>query len=124
MSKYKDLVYMVMDQVKIISDDSIITEDHVVFLLSKYRAFLIKQKYLDKGESVPEEYYQTLCLDLERHNFFGGACYGNDYLRTTETVPYTVSGTTPRVYTKDYYQSNIQYVSRDRMKHTGTNKYL
>jgi hypothetical protein len=42
MSKYKELVYMVLDSVKIVSDDSIINEDHVIFLLNKYRAFLIK----------------------------------------------------------------------------------
>lgn len=124
MSKYKDLVYMVMDQLKIISDDSIITEDHVIFLLSKYRAFLIKQQYLDKGQSVPEIYYQTLCLDLERYNFYDNKCIGNTYLRTTKKVPTTLSGTSVKVYPKDFYEGNIQYVNRERMKYVGTNKYL
>lgn len=124
MSKYKELVYMVMDQLKLISDDSIITEDHVIYLLSKYRSFLIKQQYLDKGQSVPEIYYQTLCLDLERYNFYNDSCSGNTYLRTKQKVPITVSGTTTRVYPKDFYTGNIQYVSRERMKYVGTNKYL
>ena len=31
---------------------------------------------------------------------------------------------TPRVYTKDFYQGDITYVSRERMKYVGYNKWL
>lgn len=124
MSKYKDLVYMVMDEVKMLSDDSIITEDHVVFLLSKYRAYLIKKEYTDKDKTVPESYYQTLCLDLERVKALDGVCSSATYLRTTEALPTVMEGTAVKVYPTDYYSGNIEYVSRDRMKYVGTNKYL
>lgn len=39
------MVYMVLDQLKAMSDDFYYTEDHILFLLDKYRAFLLKQKY-------------------------------------------------------------------------------
>jgi hypothetical protein len=38
MSKVKELVYMVLDEVKLLSDDAYYTEEHIVFLLGKYRA--------------------------------------------------------------------------------------
>jgi len=107
MATYKELVYMVLDQLKIISDDSIITEDHVIFLLSKYRAFLLKQQYLSKGKSIPNDYYQTICLDLEKYNFFNNSCFGKDYLRTVKQVPGILSGTTPRIYQTDFHIMNI-----------------
>lgn len=45
MTTYKELVYMVLDELKAKSDDFYYTEDHIIFLLEKYRAFLLKQKY-------------------------------------------------------------------------------
>ena len=38
---------MVLDEIKLTSDDSIINENHVIFLLNKYRTFLLKQRYSD-----------------------------------------------------------------------------
>ena len=45
MATYRELVYMVLDELKARSDDFYYTEDHIMFLLDKYRAFLLKQKY-------------------------------------------------------------------------------
>jgi hypothetical protein len=45
MATYRELVYMVLDELKARSDDFYYTEDHIMFLLEKYRAFLLKQKY-------------------------------------------------------------------------------
>lgn len=45
MTTYRELVYMVLDELKAKSDDFYYTEDHIIFLLEKYRAFLLKQKY-------------------------------------------------------------------------------
>ena len=68
MSTYKHLVYLVLDELKLMSDDSFFTEDHVIFLLNKYRAFLLKQRYSDIRKEIPTSNYQTLCLELEEHN--------------------------------------------------------
>lgn len=47
----KDIVYYILDIVHNISDDSIITEDHVVFLMKKYRSLLIKREIDKEKES-------------------------------------------------------------------------
>jgi hypothetical protein len=39
---WKELVYMVLDELKLVSDDSTFTEDHVMFTLNKYRTFVLK----------------------------------------------------------------------------------
>ena len=41
-STYRELVYLVLDELKLVSDDSSFTEDHVIYLLDRYRPFLLK----------------------------------------------------------------------------------
>ena len=38
MSTYREIVYMVLDELKLESDDAYYTQDHVIFLINKYRA--------------------------------------------------------------------------------------
>ena len=125
MSKYSELVYMVLDEVKGMSDDFTYTEDHVIFLLDKYRGFLLKQKYSDIKKQIPESNYQTICLDLIQVPAINGeSCEGGTYLRSNIKVPFLMQIGNPRVYPIDYYQGDITYVSRDRMRYVGYNKYL
>ena len=125
MSKYSELVYMVLDEVKGMSDDFTYTEDHVIFLLDKYRGFLLKQKYSDIKKQIPESNYQTICLDLIQVPAINGEpCEGGTYLRSNIKVPFLMQIGNPRVYPTDYYQGDITYVSRDRMRYVGYNKYL
>ena len=44
MATYKELVYMCLDELKLKSDDSFIQQEHIIFLLDKYRAFILKQR--------------------------------------------------------------------------------
>lgn len=60
MNTYRQLVYMVYDELKINSDDSIWEVDHLIFLLNKYRALLIKQRYGAIKKVIPQTYFQTL----------------------------------------------------------------
>lgn len=125
----KELIYYILDSVKVISDDSIITEDHVFYLTKKYRSFLIKkeqEKEKSTTDIASEFEYQQICLDLEKVPAIDGEpCTGGYYLRTTKAVPKTLEGTTPRVYPIDFYQAiNIVYIPRDRMRYIGTNKFL
>ena len=125
MSTYKELVYMCLDELKLYSDDALYTEEHIMFLLGKYRTFLIKQRYSDIKKQIPESNYQTICLDLiEVPAISGEPCEGGSYLRSKEKVPFLMKIGNPRVYPIDYYQGEITYVSRDRMRYVGYNKYL
>ena len=125
MSTYKELVYMCLDELKLYSDDALYTEEHIMFLLGKYRTFLIKQRYSDIKKQIPESNYQTICLDLiEVPAILGEPCEGGSYLRSKEKIPFLMKIGNPRVYPIDYYQGEITYVSRDRMRYVGYNKYL
>ena len=125
MSTFKELIYLVLDELKGMSDDFDFTEDHVHYLLTKYRAFLLKQRYSDIKKQIPESNYQTICLDLINVPAISGEpCTGGVYLRSKQKVPFLMQIGTPRVYPIDYYQGEITYVSRDRMRYVGYNKFL
>lgn len=116
---------MVLDELKLYSDDASYTEEHVMFLLDKYRAFLLKQRYSDVKKQIPESNYQTICLDLiEVPAISGEPCEGGSYLRSKEKIPFLMKIGNPKVYPVDYYQGEITYVSRERMRYVGYNKYL
>ena len=125
----KEIVYMVLDLAKAnTSDDSFFTEDHIVFLLKKYRSFLIKKELeKQKTSNVPSEFeYQQICLDLEKVPAMDGEpCTGGYYLRTTQKIPKVLDETYPTVYPMDFFQGiNICFVTRDKMRYVGTNKFL
>ena len=126
----KEIVYMVLDLAKAnTSDDAFFTEEHVIFLLKKYRSFLIKkeqEKQRATTDIASEFEYQQICLDLEKVAAIDGSpCSGGYYLRTTKKIPKILEGNEPRVYPIDFYQGiNISYIPRDRMRYVGTNKFL
>lgn len=125
MSTYREIVFMIMDELKLSSDDSYFTEDHIIFLASKYRAFLLKQRYSDIKKQIPESNLSTICLDLiEVPAISGEACEGGSYLRTTNKIPFMMYSNQPRVYPIDFYQGEITYIDRNRMRYVGHNKYL
>lgn len=62
---YRELVYMCLDEIKLASDDSYITEDHILFLISKYRAFLLRQKYDKTTLPVAESNYQKIKVSID-----------------------------------------------------------
>ena len=125
----KEIVYMCLDLLKGFSDDFVYTEEHIIFLCKKYRAFLIKKEQdKNKGteDTASEFEMQQICLDLEKVPAIDGEpCTGGYYLRTTKPIPKILEGYQPKVYPIDYYQGiHISYVSRDRMRFVGTNPYL
>lgn len=125
MSTYRELTNMVLDELKIISDDSHFQEEHVIFLLDKYRSLILKQKYEKEKQEMPESNYQTICLDLEKiPSYDGDVCGGRGYLRSKQKIPTLMYMTQPKVGTTDYFSGNIEYTNRDRFKYTGNNKYL
>lgn len=126
----KEITYMCLDLAKArTSDDSFFAEEHVIFLLKKYRSFLIKKEQEKEKAStdIASEFeYQQICLDLEKVAAIDGEpCTGGYYLRTTKKIPKILEGNQPRVYPIDFYQGiNICFIPRDRMRYVGTNKFL
>lgn len=125
MSTYRELIYTILDALKLASDDAIYNEDYILYLLGKYRGLLLKQSYKDIKKEIPDSNYQTICLDLIQVPAIAGEpCEGGTYLRSKQKIPFLMTITTPRVYTEDYYQGTITYVSRERMRYVGDNKWL
>lgn len=126
----KEIVYMILDLAKAnTSDDAFFVEEHVVFLLKKYRSFLIKkeqEKEKANTDIASEFEYQQICLNLEKVAAIDGEpCTGGYYLRTTKKIPKILEGNQPRIYPIDFYQGiNICFIPRDRMRYVGTNKFL
>lgn len=125
MSTYRELVSIILDEIKAVSDDSHFTEEHAVFLLDRYRIFLLSQRYKDIRKEIPESNYQTICLDLEHITDINGVpCTGANYLRSTKQIPHMMSIGSQKVTTLDYFQGNINYTNSERFKYVGHNKFL
>lgn len=121
---FKELVYMVLDEIKGISDDFTFTEDHVIFLLNKYRAFLLKQRYSDIKRQIPESNYQTICLDLENINLNECFYKDNTYVRSVQKIPFLMTIGNPKVTSDNYYIGEFNLITKERMRYTGYNKHL
>lgn len=127
MVTYKQLVYLILDELKLSSDDAYFNEEHILFLLDKYRAKVLNEKYAQQGmASANESNFQEICLNLEVENNTseGAFCGCNNYLRSKETIPTMLSSFSPSVFTCDFYDTYIEYVSKERMRYVGNNRFL
>ena len=97
---FRELTYLVLDEVKQLSDDAYFTEDHVIFLLSKYRSFLLKQRYSDMKKMIPETNYQTITMNMEAVPAMPGDSDPLDfqYLKSIKNIPIPLQAGFPRVY--------------------------
>lgn len=113
---YRELVYMALDALKIHSDDSKFTEDHVIFLLNKYRAYALHQKYSKTLEGVNNSNYQTLNINIDTDLSFK---------KSTSKIPGIIKITLPEVYSNTKFDNDpIVFVSEDRIKYVGYNRFL
>lgn len=126
MATYREVVYMALDELKLISNDATYTPEHLIFLADKIRALLLDRRYRDarKGE-VSRSNYQEICFDLiEVPAIPGTSCYGI-YLRSTEKVPSLMSVGIKHIYPVDYFSSeHISFIPLERMPYVGNNKWL
>lgn len=117
---------MVLDEIKLISNDSIITEDHVQFLANQYRYFLLyNKKYKEGLTALSTSNEQTICVDLSIVDSIPGLSVCNDiYLRSDQAIPDLMDSSTARVTGVNLFGTNIAYVSRERFKYVGYNKWM
>lgn len=124
--KIKELVYMVLDEIKGLSDDFTYTEDHVIFLLNKYRTSLLKQKYKDDKGSMHSSNFQTMSLALNNSLQNMDYLLERQYKKSTERIPNLLTDKGVRVYPNTQFLDNadIAFITEDRMRYVGYNKYL
>lgn len=65
---YAEVVYMILDELKLSSDDSYFNEYHVLMLADKYRAMILKQRYKDIKKTVPYSNYQEVMFTLNKRS--------------------------------------------------------
>lgn len=142
MSTYRELIYMVLDKVKESTDDAYFKEEHVAFLMDKYRPFLLKQRYADIRKSISQNNYSRFIVTLNVStgtNTNLGITYnyttdGKIWYSTT-TMPRFISlnGETEEFKIFNYgvdatvnnvFKGDFSIVSQERFKYIGENKWL
>lgn len=126
MALLREIVYYCLDAIKSSNGDSDVTEEHVIFLANHYRLFLIEQKKKKEGDSsLSSSNEQTICLDLEKADAIPGLDYCNDtYLRSIQEIPELMNKESIKVNLSDYFNIMTAFVTKDRFKYVGHNKYL
>lgn len=125
---YREVIYMVNDLCKQFSDDTSFTEDHILFLINKYRGALLQQ-YLSVKKQVPHSNYQTITITM---NCNVPIKSNTVQFTSTTTIPYLLSIGNPSVYTSDYYVDPffnqfvgpVNVVSRERLRYVGYRNHL
>ncbi len=119
---FGELIFIVLDELKNSSDDQFFNENHVKFLLSKYRSFLLKQRYADVKKQIPNSNYQSICINLDLTE--GDICGNGEYLKSLEKIPFSLSITTPKISPTDFFANEITYTNWSRFRYVGNTKYL
>ena len=101
---YREIVYACMDLLKFSSDDSYYTEDHIIFIASKMRNMILKQRYSDIKKQIPESNYQTICMDLQVTDAIDGVPCTGQYLKSIQEIPITMK---PFVHHQIYLSSQL-----------------
>lgn len=119
MKTYRDVVYLILDSLKDITDDGYWEADHIVAQINKYRSLLFKQRYLDRKKEIPNVFYQRLTVGFEVNESF---CV------STKKIPGSIDNGIINTYT--YLQTpeiggnQINIVTPQRFKTLGYNKWL
>ena len=117
---------MVLDFLKLSSDDAYYTEDHVRFLLNKYRAYVLKSKYEDNQKnpsSVPSDSNtQTLDVTFEHVNGVDGVDCTGHFLRSIEEIPSPMFWYNFKVRAGVMFGDNIILTMPTRFRYAGTGK--
>jgi hypothetical protein len=136
MATYREMTYMVLDSLKVTSDDAFYNEEHVLFLLGRIRSLLLLRKYnaerryaSSPATQSPTEgsyqNYQMLCLDLEESDLLPGACGGQGWLRSTKKIPALLGIGYTMAYPKhSMIGERVTFIPVERMPYVGYNKWL
>lgn len=136
MSTYREMLHIVLDELKLASDDAYFTDGHIVFLLGKYRAYLLKKEYGDSSSAfgraaiaarkyVPEGNYQTLCLHLKTVDVVPGMCEYGKIVKSVEELPNLLNVGVKKIYAENYMMelSNVCFVPQEQMRYVGRDRY-
>ena len=124
MYTYNHAIYMVLDFLKISSDDAYYTPDHVAFLLNKYRAYVLKTKYEDTGKTPSDDNYQTLNLKFEVTDKIEGFEGSGQYLKSVGKIPSSLNIGASWLSGADLFDTDLCMVTPVRFRYVGFNKWM
>lgn len=121
MKTYRDMIFIILDELKIMSDDSVWEYEHIVALLNKYRAMLIKQRYLDKKVPMPSAFYQRLKLSFDI-NFYRGKVF-----KSKKRLPPVTGNSMLSLHTflfmDNGYQLNVNLINSQQFRVISYNRW-
>lgn len=130
MSKYAEVVYMVNDLVKLTSNDSVFTEDHIIYLLDTTRATLLEQRTKLAALTLSSDNYQTIRIPLKKDVSEPYSCYSGCYQYKSKCpipsimfpsgVKIGYSGIVKKFGRVSF---RVQYVTPERFTFCGESKY-
>lgn len=128
MATFREIVYMALDLLKERSDDAYYTEEHMMFLAGKFRAYLLERKYSkSRNKAFTEmsgENEQEICVSLEKTHLLPNGC-GGTWLKSTEPIPETLDVSEPKISTiSPMIHSMVTMIPEERMPYVGYNKWL
>lgn len=66
MANRLELVYSIKELMKEHTDDTLMSDRHILFLFNTYRAKYLRQLYSNRAKELDSSSTQTLCLDMEK----------------------------------------------------------
>lgn len=120
MSTYREVVYLVSDEMKNVSDDSIVNIDHIAFVVDKHRASVLKQLYSSIKKDSPQSNYQTICVKMQPEE--GDICEC-PYLKSVHKIPFAMQTGPVTIGNNGVTNNRITFVDRNRFAYAGTGRY-
>ena len=118
---YREIVYAILDEAKVISDDTLLENEHLIYIANKYRALLFNQKYKGKKIEIPFAWYQRLNVN------FTYPSIGSNIYKSTKQIPKILDTTNLWQYTfistKGINTPNLNFINPQRFKICGYNKW-
>lgn len=123
MNTYREIVFIIQDILKNISDDKHFNENHLMYLANKHRSLQLFRVYKD-AKTLPEGIMQTICVDLEKTFDCGNGSYR---VKSTQEIPdvMDLNGSFINVYLPENpYNYRINYVSSQRFPFVNSSSYM
>lgn len=90
MATPRELIYDVRELVNAYSDDSNLSDEHILFMLKNTRNMLVKQQMSSLRRNVPKEALQVICVDME----IDKQCFDEfDVIKSVQKIPATLDNT-------------------------------
>lgn len=119
MQTYGELVYLILDELKLISDDKQFEEEHIIVLINQYRNLLLKQRYSDIRKEMPVSNLQSINITLSVEDTI---------LKSNMSLPTILNLNVQNLTTissiSTFWQGEFSFIDYNQFRYTGYNRWL